>query len=90
MYPSTLLFVTFKVRYQFDMAAGERGVRDMRKTDTMPQPGKVGQVCQKWLVHEDEALAIRLQNEESEWPLQRSHLANFSFTYLLRCIFCLQ
>lgn len=43
------------------------GGRKKGKTDTMPHPGKVGQVCQKWLVHEDEALAYRLQNEESEY-----------------------
>uniref|UniRef100_A0A8D9EWG8 Coiled-coil domain-containing protein 50 n=1 Tax=Cacopsylla melanoneura TaxID=428564 RepID=A0A8D9EWG8_9HEMI len=37
-----------------------------RTTDTMPPRGKVTEVCKEWLVHEDGALAYRLQKQEVE------------------------
>ncbi|KAJ8667485.1 hypothetical protein QAD02_009148 [Eretmocerus hayati] len=33
-------------------------------SDTMPKAGRVNEVCREWLVHEDGALAYRLQDEE--------------------------
>ncbi|XP_041378362.1 genetic suppressor element 1-like isoform X2 [Gigantopelta aegis] len=36
-------------------------------TTTMPQAGKVQEVCRKWLVHEDGALAHELQNNEIDF-----------------------
>ncbi|CAC5371456.1 unnamed protein product [Mytilus coruscus] len=35
--------------------------------ETLPQRGKVNQVCQQWLVHEDGALAYQLQNKEIDF-----------------------
>ncbi|KAL1455714.1 hypothetical protein WDU94_009787 [Cyamophila willieti] len=37
-----------------------------RCSDTMPPRGKVNEVCKNWLVHEDGALAYRLQKQEVE------------------------
>ncbi|XP_059468377.1 coiled-coil domain-containing protein 50 [Neocloeon triangulifer] len=43
-------------------------LRNMAKnkadSETMPRRGKVSEVCREWLVHEDSALAYRLQHEE--------------------------
>ncbi|CAG0918690.1 unnamed protein product [Notodromas monacha] len=47
-----------------------------RKSDTMPQRGKVGQVCQKWIEHEDEALAHQLQSEEITTHYHRNRSRN--------------
>ncbi|XP_076236700.1 uncharacterized protein LOC143180689 [Calliopsis andreniformis] len=33
-------------------------------SDTLPKAGRVNEVCREWLVHEDGALAYRLQDEE--------------------------
>ncbi|XP_015430941.1 PREDICTED: coiled-coil domain-containing protein 50 isoform X2 [Dufourea novaeangliae] len=35
-----------------------------RRSDTLPKAGRVNEVCREWLVHEDGALAYRLQDEE--------------------------
>ncbi|KAK3887855.1 hypothetical protein Pcinc_008059 [Petrolisthes cinctipes] len=40
-------------------------------TEDLPQRGRVTEVCREWLLHEDQALAHRLQNEEYQ-----SHLVN--------------
>lgn len=39
--------------------------------EDLPQRGRVTEVCREWLLHEDQALAYRLQNEEYQ-----SHLVN--------------
>nr|CAD7573877.1 unnamed protein product [Timema californicum] len=51
-----------------------RGMADVAEAatssaDTLPKPGRVNEVCREWLVKEDGALAVRLQNEEckKEW-----------------------
>ncbi|KAI4501250.1 hypothetical protein M0802_003623 [Mischocyttarus mexicanus] len=36
-------------------------------SDTLPKAGRVNEVCREWLVHEDGALAYRLQDEESKY-----------------------
>nr|CAD7259837.1 unnamed protein product [Timema shepardi] len=46
-----------------------RGMADVAEAatssaDTLPKPGRVNEVCREWLVKEDGALAVRLQNEE--------------------------
>lgn len=35
-----------------------------RISETLPRRGQVNEVCKEWLVHEDEALAYRLQKQE--------------------------
>ncbi|KFB49551.1 hypothetical protein ZHAS_00017558 [Anopheles sinensis] len=37
---------------------------DMKVTDTFPKSGRVTEVCKEWLVREDGALALQLQNQE--------------------------
>lgn len=36
----------------------------MLSSDSLPKAGRVNEVCREWLVHEDGALAYRLQDEE--------------------------
>ncbi|XP_066581904.1 coiled-coil domain-containing protein 50-like [Prorops nasuta] len=38
--------------------------RSVLSSDTLPKAGRVNEVCREWLVHEDGALAYRLQDEE--------------------------
>ncbi|XP_043475692.1 coiled-coil domain-containing protein 50 [Leptopilina heterotoma] len=38
--------------------------KSVLSSDTMPKAGRVNEVCREWLVHEDGALAYRLQDEE--------------------------
>uniref|UniRef100_T1JL04 Coiled-coil domain-containing protein n=1 Tax=Strigamia maritima TaxID=126957 RepID=T1JL04_STRMM len=40
--------------------------RPTRQTEPQPRPGFVNQVCREWIVHEDSALAQKLQDEEIE------------------------
>ncbi|XP_054272054.1 coiled-coil domain-containing protein 50 [Macrosteles quadrilineatus] len=40
--------------------------RSTRTSDTLPKPGRVTEVCKEWIVHEDGALAYKLQKEEVE------------------------
>uniref|UniRef100_A0AAG5DHE0 Coiled-coil domain-containing protein n=1 Tax=Anopheles atroparvus TaxID=41427 RepID=A0AAG5DHE0_ANOAO len=37
---------------------------DLKVTDTFPKSGRVTEVCKEWLVREDGALALQLQNQE--------------------------
>nr|XP_003702562.1 PREDICTED: trichohyalin isoform X3 [Megachile rotundata] len=38
--------------------------KSVLSSDTLPKAGRVNEVCREWLVHEDGALAYRLQDEE--------------------------
>ncbi|XP_043289424.1 coiled-coil domain-containing protein 50 [Venturia canescens] len=38
--------------------------KSILSSDTLPKAGRVNEVCREWLVHEDGALAYRLQDEE--------------------------
>ncbi|XP_076631825.1 uncharacterized protein LOC143346964 [Colletes latitarsis] len=38
--------------------------KSVASSDTLPKAGRVNEVCREWLVHEDGALAYRLQDEE--------------------------
>ncbi|KAL5014631.1 hypothetical protein ScPMuIL_008901 [Solemya velum] len=42
------------------------------KRQTLPQKGKVENVCRQWLVHEDGAFAYKLQNEEIDTHYDRN------------------
>ncbi|XP_042233456.1 coiled-coil domain-containing protein 50-like isoform X2 [Homarus americanus] len=48
-----------------------RAMADGGSPEDLPQRGRVTEVCREWLLHEDQALAYRLQNEEYQ-----SHLVN--------------
>nr|XP_045582731.1 coiled-coil domain-containing protein 50-like isoform X1 [Procambarus clarkii] len=48
-----------------------RAMADGGSPEDLPQRGRVTEVCREWLLHEDQALAYRLQNEEYQ-----SHLGN--------------
>lgn len=41
-----------------------QAMADGNTPDDLPQRGRVTEVCREWLMHEDQALAYRLQNEE--------------------------
>lgn len=43
---------------------GEIMAKSVLSSDTLPKAGRVNEVCREWLVHEDGALAYRLQDEE--------------------------
>ncbi|KAG0701731.1 Coiled-coil domain-containing protein 50 [Chionoecetes opilio] len=53
---------------------------DGNTPDDLPQRGRVTEVCREWLMHEDQALAHRLQNEEYQTHL----LTNRERNQLLR------
>lgn len=53
---------------------------DGASSDDLPQRGRVTEVCREWLMHEDQALAYRLQNEE----YQNHLLTNRERNQLLR------
>ncbi|XP_053628444.1 coiled-coil domain-containing protein 50 isoform X2 [Cherax quadricarinatus] len=57
-----------------------RAMADGGSPEDLPQRGRVTEVCREWLLHEDQALAYRLQNEEYQTHL----LTNRERNQLLR------
>ncbi|XP_068211200.1 coiled-coil domain-containing protein 50 isoform X2 [Palaemon carinicauda] len=46
-----------------------QSMSDGKLSEDLPQRGRVNEVCREWLLHEDQALAHRLQNEEYQMHL---------------------
>ncbi|KAL7647992.1 UNVERIFIED_CONTAM: hypothetical protein RMT77_001608 [Armadillidium vulgare] len=47
-----------------------------KKTENLPREGLVSEVCREWLMHEDQALAYRLQSEEYQHHLGHNRERN--------------
>lgn len=57
-------FVTVKMQCETMESKAEGGDPRLREEEINPRQGMVNQVCKEWLIHEDCALAIRLQEQE--------------------------